>query len=96
MTVTAQGVFYFDPADPIYVDHFPGHPVVPGSLIVWAFTQAMEKTGHATDRIGIEPFRFKRFISPGSYPYRIEETESGLKCSLFHNDQTVAQGTIRT
>ncbi len=96
LTFNVQGVFTFDPEDPIYRDHFPGHPVVPGSFIVWAFARALEKRGHAPENIRLDQFRFKRFISPGSYPYRIAASDSGIKCTLFHNDQTVATGTIRT
>ena len=61
-----KGTFYFDPADRIYEDHFPGNPIVPGSLIVHAFTEAGKKLGLEANRCTIENFRFREFVSPVS------------------------------
>ena len=94
MTFAIEGHVHFDPEDPIYADHFPGHPIVPGSLIVWAFGQVLEKTGVDTGTIRLDQFRFRRFISPGSYRYTIHETEKGLRCTLLDKDNTVAQGVV--
>ncbi|MBU4420644.1 MAG: hypothetical protein KKH84_06520, partial [Proteobacteria bacterium] len=38
-----KGTFYFDPSDRIYAEHFPGNPVVPGSLIIHAFLKALKE-----------------------------------------------------
>ena len=94
MTYSVQGCVHFDPEDPVYADLFPGHPVVPGSLIVWAFGQVLEKTGFDPAEIRLEQFRFRRFVEPGSYRYTIAWTEHGLRCTLFDGDRIVAQGVV--
>ncbi len=37
-----SGLFFFDPLDKIYKDHFPGTPVVPGSIIISAFVEILK------------------------------------------------------
>ncbi len=89
-----NGIFFFDPADKIYADHFPGNPVVPGSLIVHAFMEAGKKIGF-TNANRAENFRFKRFISPGEYSYNIQFQTNCLQCELYHENKTVVTGTLR-
>lgn len=87
-----EGVFFFDP--PIYADHFPGHPVVPGSVIVHAFLVAGGALHDAASPWSVENFRFRRFISPGEYAYRIEVAGRHLRCSLLNGPSIVATGTL--
>ena len=89
------GYFNFDPQDPIYLDHFPGMPVVPGSLIIHAFMLALGRpVGGSADQ-QMTRFRFKRFISPGPYAYRTEPKSNGYTaCYLFDGDTTVAEGIL--
>ncbi len=89
-----EGAFFFDPADPIYADHFPGKPVVPGSMIVRAFLLAAEEHGRFGPARSVRGFRFRRFVSPGTYRYRIERRGADLKCFLFDGDTVVATGTV--
>lgn len=95
MNETKQGIFHFDSKDPIYAEHFPGRPVVPGSLIVWAFTQALVKNGFVLKTINLDQFRFRRFIVPGSYHFSLVPSDSGIKCILYDNHKTVAEGFVR-
>lgn len=95
MNETTQGTFYFDPEDPIYIEHFPGQPVVPGSLIVWAFTLALEKTGYDFKIFNLDHFRFRRFIGPGSYRYSLVLSDSRIRCILYDNHKTVVEGIIQ-
>jgi 3-hydroxyacyl-[acyl-carrier-protein] dehydratase len=89
-----SGIFYFDPTDNIYKDHFPGNPVVPGSIIVQAFVEAGKRHGIKPENIQLENFRFKRFISPGEYHYHINAELSRITCKLYDGNQTVVTGII--
>jgi 3-hydroxyacyl-[acyl-carrier-protein] dehydratase len=90
------GEFFFDPEDFIYTDHFPGNPVVPGSLIIDAFLRALQllEEKHVR-RWSAENFRFRNFISPGRYAYRIVEKSGGaMQCALYDSGRTVATGVL--
>ena len=89
-----KGSFLFDPEDAIYADHFPGNPVIPGSMIIHAFMLAADKMGAYHGACTISGFRFKKFISPGEYAYQIEIAGNDLKCSLFEDTLIVASGTL--
>jgi 3-hydroxyacyl-[acyl-carrier-protein] dehydratase len=89
-----HGVLFFDPGDRIYADHFPGHPVVPGSLIIHAFMLAAHALKFAEAACSIEKFRFRKFISPGEYPYQIETSGHQLRCTLYDGTSIVATGTF--
>lgn len=89
------GFFYFDPDDPIYRDHFPGYPVVPGSLIIHAFIEALGSSEKMATPPTATRFRFKRFITPGRYAFRIERRPDGrTSCDLFDNEKSVVAGTL--
>ena len=77
------GIFYFDPSDKIYQDHFPGYPVVPGSLIVSAFMDAIRQEEINGSFLSVENFRFKEFIQPGEYGFRIKDKNEKLICGLY-------------
>ena len=94
-----KGKFYFDPRDSIYDDHFPGNPVVPGSIIVSAFLVAGKEAGFLEESWRIENFRFKGFVSPGEYTYIIERHPNDMKCRLLvgngESSNTLVTGTIK-
>lgn len=95
-----EGQFFFDPADPIYTDHFPGSAVVPGSLIVQAFMTAAVQIQGAEELAMVENFRFKRFVSPGTFAFRIalvggREDRARLQCTLYNGSEAVVTGNIR-
>lgn len=81
-----KGTFYFDPSDKIYAEHFPGKPVVPGSLIIHAFLKALKEEGFNQIQYIIKDFRFKKFVSPGEYNFDIEMLQDQIKCKLFKNN----------
>jgi len=78
-----RGVFYFDPADPIYADHFPGFPVVPGSLVISAFLKAGQAAVPGIRPEKLQDFKFRTFLPPGEYEYRLESRGDRLQCLLF-------------
>lgn len=90
-----EGTFLFDPDDRIYAVHFPGNPVVPGSMIVGAFIRAAHEAGLASDACALHNFRFRKFIAPGEYAFRMEADGTVLTCSLFAGGTTVATGILK-
>jgi 3-hydroxyacyl-[acyl-carrier-protein] dehydratase len=90
-----EGVFYFHPDDGIYQDHFPGYPVVPGSLIVHAFLKAAADAGFSPDYLAIENFRFREFLSPGHYVFRIELDEKQLNCLIYSGERKLVTGVLK-
>lgn len=90
-----EGVFYFQPDDAIYQDHFPEYPVVPGSLVVHAFWGAAAEAGFLSDYLAIENFRFREFLSPGHYAYRIELEENRLKCLIYRGEKKLVMGILK-
>ena len=87
-----KGHFYFDSQDPIYRDHFPGRPVVPGSLIMEAFLKIVEQKKIEPTAIG--RFRFKRFVLPGTYAYEMVISTGMIDCTLLQTEETFAAGKI--
>jgi 3-hydroxyacyl-[acyl-carrier-protein] dehydratase len=90
------GEFFFDPDDAIYADHFPGKPIVPGSLIIEAFMTVVRPVLEGRwKRFSVENFRFRRFISPGLYAFRVSaKTDELLQCALYDGGRTVVTGTL--
>ncbi len=92
-----EGIFLFDPKDNIYKDHFPGYPVVPGSLIVHAFVTAAKRKGWIVGRWSLEDFRFIHFVSPGKCQFRIRSYDKGnvFECELRSEGKLSATGRLR-
>jgi 3-hydroxyacyl-[acyl-carrier-protein] dehydratase len=90
------GEIFFDPQDAIYPDHFPGHPVVPGSLIIEAFMRVVEPVLADGGKIwSLENFRFRHFISPGRYVFRVAVNADGpMRCVLYDGSRVVATGIL--
>jgi 3-hydroxyacyl-[acyl-carrier-protein] dehydratase len=93
-----QGTFYFDPSDRIYKDHFPGNPVVPGSVIVAAFIDAGKRAGVLEAGFTVRDFKFREFVPPGRNGFIIEAYQDHLRCRLYRGDsdqsKTLVTGVI--
>ena len=92
---TVQGTFFFDPEDLIYQFHFPGNPVVPGSVIIQAFMRTAEENGWQEYTGEVENFRFKTFVTPGKYSYSLECRDEKLYCRLFKDKKAIVTGRFR-
>ena len=87
------GFIHFDPADPIYQDHFPGNPVVPGSLILDAFCRVI----HQHLNVSVQRmyrFRFLSFVKTGDAQYSITIKDGCAICELSQRDKVCASGRI--
>lgn len=92
---TWGGTFFFDPTDRIYNDHFPSYPVVPGSLIVKAFFNAIDNAESGQHMSVVRNFRFIRFVTPGEYRFRITRKKDHFLCELFNQElQTLVTGKV--
>jgi 3-hydroxyacyl-[acyl-carrier-protein] dehydratase len=90
-----SGAFFFDPEDLIYHDHFPGNPTVPGTQIVRAFIEYGRKMVPSAGNFTIDNFKFRQFIKPGEYRYRMRLMPGFLVCELLDGENTVASGRLR-
>ncbi|GAB6887761.1 hypothetical protein JCM13304A_12590 [Desulfothermus okinawensis JCM 13304] len=89
-----SGAFYFDSKMDIFKTHFPGHPVVPGSIIVDKFISQIVGRGCEPVGLKIQGFKFLKFIPPGVYHFCIEPLNNGYYCQLFDDEMLVAKGEI--
>lgn len=89
---TLSGVFLFDGSDPLYAGHFPGNPVVPGSLVVEAFVTLLRGRGHAPS--AVKNFRFRTFLPPGSYGWRVVLDGERAVCTLFKGEIPAVTGEV--
>lgn len=82
----ATGIKCVSLADDIFVDHFPGHPIMPGALILEALAQLGGVLVEATMRqrgredlhallVTVEKAKFRHLVRPGD---RIELEARGL------------------
>ena len=90
-----EGTFLFCPDDPIYETHFPQCPVVPGSLMVHAFLQALREIGIPCEGLQVENFSFREFLPPGECSFSIVSRERGLECRITKDGKKIAAGTLR-
>ncbi|MBE1426298.1 3-hydroxyacyl-[acyl-carrier-protein] dehydratase [Desulfomicrobium macestii] len=84
----------FDPADSCFNGHFPGNPVVPGSLVTGLCLQAISSFLGHKGPLHIRRFSFSRFASPGEYALGIEDEGGTYLCTLSREDTIFAQGRI--
>ncbi len=90
-----RGYFFFDPNEEIFEKHFPGIPVVPGSMILSYFLKEIQKILNCLlQDLTVKNFKFIKFISPGEYEFQINFKENYISCKLFDNDKIVSKGKV--
>ncbi|GMK38238.1 3-hydroxyacyl-[acyl-carrier-protein] dehydratase FabZ [Paenibacillus sp. CCS19] len=106
--VRAVGIKNVTMNEPFFAGHFPGHPVMPGVLIVEALAQVgavailkMEANrGRLAFFAGIDEFRFRGQVTPGdTLRLEVEITRLKGKIGKGHavakvDDKVVAEGGI--
>jgi len=78
-----EGTFLFPATHPLFADHFEGAPVVPGSLLLRAFVEEAGTVWPDFATQGATGFRFRRFVTPGRHPFRMERTDLTVRCTLM-------------
>ncbi len=53
------------PDHPVFAGHFPGHPIVPGALLLAEALQALDRAGIATQGSEIASAKFLSPVGPG-------------------------------
>lgn len=86
----------FQATDPCFRGHFPGNPVVPGSLFMSLCLDAIREHAAPPGLLTITDFSFARFAHPGSYDLDIQEQDDTFECTVSQDGQTFAQGRITT
>lgn len=90
-----EGTFTFPADDPVYAEHFPGAPCVPGSLLIQAFVTAARLHGVAGS-LAVRGFRFRKFVAPAAYPYimRLHPDNKSYQCTLTADGTRAVTGTL--
>jgi 3-hydroxyacyl-[acyl-carrier-protein] dehydratase len=87
-----EGTVFFDPDDPLYANHFPGRPAVPGSLITDSMMTLLKEKGLSVARI--RKVRFIRFAAPSRYRYAIDVEGSIVRWRLLSEQTLFAEGVF--
>lgn len=93
----ARGLWRFAAGHPLFEDHFPGAPRVPGTIIIEAMRREAEARFPGWRPVGVRRFRFRHFAAPGDYVCLLElRPEAGtIRCVLLSGKRRMAEGTFR-
>lgn len=74
--------------------HFPGDPVVPGTLILALCLDAVRSRFGLAGHLTVRRFSFARFAAPGAYELCIEDRGGEFACTLNQGETVFARGRI--
>lgn len=91
-----RGTWRFSGDLPLFDEHFPGAPRVPGTLVIEAMRAEAEAQFPGWRVLGVKRFRFRHFIEPGEYGYAFlpQPDASAIRCVLLSGDRRMAEGTL--
>lgn len=84
----------FSPQDNCFQGHFPGNPVVPGSLILGLCLQAVLQFYAPQQRLQVKKFSFLKFVRPQTYTLSIVSQKNIFSCVLAQDGLFFARGVI--
>jgi 3-hydroxymyristoyl/3-hydroxydecanoyl-(acyl carrier protein) dehydratase len=92
----AAGFVLDIPADhPAFNGHFPGHPVLPGVVLLAEVIAGIERClGRPLDRIGLKVVKFHAPVGPGARLTVSLAEANGIVFTVADADTRVATGTI--
>ena len=84
------------PDHPVFAGHFPGHPIVPGALLLAEALQALDRAGIATGGCEIASAKFLSPVVPGeSLDFTLVERDTGsIAFTVFVGERGVASGLL--
>lgn len=82
---------------PSFVDHFPGHPIVPGALLIQWLCQRVEARLAGRQVTGVKSMKFLATLSPGdacSLSLDVQTSTGHCKLRLQRDGELVCQGVL--
>ena len=91
-----RGTWLFSGEHPLFDEHFPGAPRVPGTLVNEAMRAGAEALFPGWRVLGVKRFRFRHFIEPGEYDYAFtpQPDAAAIRCVLLSGERRMAEGTL--
>ena len=89
-----RGTWRFSGEHPLFDEHFPGAPRVPGTLVIEAMRAGAEALFPGWRVLGVKRFRFRHFIEPGAYDYAFTP-QSGASCCPASGGWPKARSLLR-